>query len=146
MASRKSNPMKTLAMLNFGKHRRLTSVLGLALDGNRLEGVVARRTNGSFQLERPFSVALSLDLLTDDAELVGREIRNHLDSAGIPPPAPRCDESASLRPMITLWVSFAARWVSFAAGPGRIAKWRRPSSHMSRPERSRHSRRLLPGK
>jgi hypothetical protein len=83
MAFGEGNSMRNLAMFNFGKRRRLTSVLGLALDGNRLEGVVARRTNGAVQLEQSFSVALSLDLLTDDVELVGREIRNHLDAAGI---------------------------------------------------------------
>ncbi len=31
----------------------------------------------------PFSVSLSLDPLTNDPELVGREIRNHLDAVGI---------------------------------------------------------------
>ena len=64
------------------KRRQLSSLLSLALDGSRLEGVVARRTNGSLQLQHSFSVTLSLDPLTADAELVGREIRNHLDAAG----------------------------------------------------------------
>ena len=57
------------------------------LDGSRLEGLVLRRTNGSFQAQNAFSVSLSLDPLTNDPELVGREIRNHLDadrSAGAP--------------------------------------------------------------
>src|SRR5215472_13576215 len=63
--------------------KRLSSVLGLALDGSRLEGVVLRRTNGSLQVVRSLSVSLSLDPLTADAELVGREIRNHLDAAGV---------------------------------------------------------------
>src|SRR5256884_8220968 len=31
-----------------------------------------------------------------------------------------CGKSASRRPMLPLWVSFAALWVFFAAGPGRI--------------------------
>ncbi|HWH68299.1 MAG TPA: hypothetical protein VNT26_02900 [Candidatus Sulfotelmatobacter sp.] len=65
------------------KRRRLTSLLGLTLDGSRLEGIVLRRTNGSLQLQQAFSVGLSLDPLTADAELVGREIRNHLDAAGV---------------------------------------------------------------
>jgi hypothetical protein len=60
---------------------RLTSLLGLDLDGSRLEGVALRRTNGSFQITSSFSVSLSLDPLTNDPELVGREIRNHLDAA-----------------------------------------------------------------
>jgi len=50
---------------------------------SRLDGVVLRRTDGSLQVQQSFSVALTLDPLTADAELVGREIRNHLDAAGI---------------------------------------------------------------
>jgi hypothetical protein len=72
-------------LLNIGllKRQRLTSLLGLALDGSRLDGVVLRRTDGSLQVQQSFSVSLSLDPLTADAELVGREIRNHLDAAGV---------------------------------------------------------------
>ena len=65
------------------KRQGHSSLLGLALDGSRLEGVVLRRTNGSLRLQQSFSVALSLDPLTADPELVGREIRNHLDEAGV---------------------------------------------------------------
>lgn len=65
------------------KRKRLSSLLGLALDGSRLEGVVLRRTNGSLELQQSFAVNLSLDPLTADPELVGREIRNHLDAAGV---------------------------------------------------------------
>ncbi len=68
---------------NRRRRRKLTSVLGLALDGNRLEGDLLRRTNGSIQVEKSFSVSLNLDPLTADPELVGREWRNHLDAAGI---------------------------------------------------------------
>jgi hypothetical protein len=60
-----------------------TSVLGLAFDGSRLEGVEVRRTNGSVEVRKHFSVSLALDPLTGDTELVGREIRNHLNAAGI---------------------------------------------------------------
>ena len=35
------------------------------------------------RVQQPFSVSLSLDPLTNDPELVGREIRNHLDAAGV---------------------------------------------------------------
>jgi len=63
--------------------QRLTSLLGLVLDGSRLEGVLLRRTNGSLQIEQSFSVTLSLDPLTAAPELVGREIRNHLDAAEV---------------------------------------------------------------
>lgn len=75
--------MNNLLKINFGKGKRLTSLLGLSLDGTRLEGVVLRRTNGSLQIQQTFSVTLSLDPLTAAPELVGREIRNHLDAAGV---------------------------------------------------------------
>ncbi len=75
--------MSPVLKINFGKRKRLTSVLGLALDGSRLEGVVLRRSNGSLQLRQTFSATLSLDPLTAAPELVGREIRNHLDAAGV---------------------------------------------------------------
>lgn len=65
------------------KRQRPSTVLSLAFDGSQLDGVVLRRTNGSVQLLQSFSATLSLDPLTADAELVGREIRNHLDVAGI---------------------------------------------------------------
>ena len=65
------------------KRQRLSSVLGLVLDGSRLEGLVLQRASGGISAQAPFSVALSLDPLTADPELVGREIRNHLDAAGI---------------------------------------------------------------
>lgn len=58
-------------------------VLGLAFDGGRLEGAVARRANGAVEIKQTFSAPLSLDLLTDDPELVGREIRQQLETAGI---------------------------------------------------------------
>ena len=74
--------MIDLAKLNLAKRPR-TTLLGLALDGSRLEGVVLRRVNGRLQAQQPFSVSLSLDPLTNDPELVGREIRNHLDAAGV---------------------------------------------------------------
>jgi hypothetical protein len=65
------------------KRKRLSAVLGLALDGSRLDGVALRRTDGALQVQQSFSVSLSLDPLTNDPELVGREIRNHLDAAGV---------------------------------------------------------------
>jgi hypothetical protein len=75
--------MNNILKINFRKRKKLTSVLGLALDGSRLDGVVLRRSNGSLQLQQHFSAALTLDPLTASPELVGREIRNHLDAAGV---------------------------------------------------------------
>ena len=63
--------------------RAPSSILGLAFDGGRLEGVFLRRTNGALQVLKNFSASLALNPLTGDPELVGREIRNHLDQAGI---------------------------------------------------------------
>ncbi|HWW02219.1 MAG TPA: hypothetical protein VNZ64_21135 [Candidatus Acidoferrum sp.] len=83
MAVSEGNLMIDLAKLKLVKRSRLTSVLGLALDGSRLDGLVLRRTNGALQMAQPFSVSLSLDPLTNDPELVGREIRNQLDAAGV---------------------------------------------------------------
>ncbi len=74
--------MSNVIKVKFRKRKRLGSILGLVLDGNRLEGVVVRR-NGGFRQQRPFSVALSLDPLTADPVLVGREIRNQLDTQGV---------------------------------------------------------------
>jgi len=65
------------------KRKKLTTLLGLTLDGSRLEGVVLKRTNGSITQLRKFSAQLTLDPLTAAPELIGREIRNHLDAAGV---------------------------------------------------------------
>ena len=70
-------------MIDLFKKKRTTSVLGLSLDGNRLEAVVLRKTNAALQIQQSCAVALALSPLTADPELVGREIRNHLDQAGI---------------------------------------------------------------
>src|SRR5512143_2719830 len=65
------------------KRQRLSAVVGLAFDGSRMEVAVLRRTNGSLQVQQTFAVTLSLDPLTNEPELVGREIRNHLQAAGV---------------------------------------------------------------
>ncbi|MGO8698359.1 MAG: hypothetical protein ACLQVY_11650 [Limisphaerales bacterium] len=70
-------------MMDLFKSKRRGSVLGLALDGNRLEAVVLRRSNGTLRVRQSVSADLALSPLTDDPELVGREIRNHLDKAGL---------------------------------------------------------------
>jgi hypothetical protein len=65
------------------KRKKLTSLLSLALDGSKLDGVVLKRTNGALAVLQKFSVTLALDPLTAAPELVGREIRNQLDAAGV---------------------------------------------------------------
>lgn len=68
---------------SFLKKQRPPTVLGLALGGSQLEAVVLRRTNGSLRVQQSVTAALALSPLSGDPELVGREIRNHLDQAGI---------------------------------------------------------------
>ena len=70
-------------MITFLKKQRASSLLGLSFDGNRLEGVVLRRTNGALAIQKTFFASLSLDPLTNDPELVGQEIRNKLEESGI---------------------------------------------------------------
>lgn len=65
------------------KRQRLPSLLGISLDGSRMDGVALRRTDRALHIDQTFSVSLTLDPLTNDPELVGREIRNHLDAAGV---------------------------------------------------------------
>lgn len=65
------------------KRKKLTTLLGLSLDGSRLDGVVLKRTNGSLAVLQNFSVTLALDPLTAAPDLVGRELRNQLDAAGV---------------------------------------------------------------
>ena len=65
------------------KRQRLSSLMGLVLDGSRLDGIILRRSGDALHAQQTFTVSLSLDPLTNDAELVGREIRNRLDTAGV---------------------------------------------------------------
>ncbi len=75
--------MKPDFKLNFRKRKKISTLLGLNLDGSRLEGVVLHRTNGSLAVQQTFTAQLTLDPLTAAPELVGREIRNQLDAAGV---------------------------------------------------------------
>jgi hypothetical protein len=65
------------------KSRVGSSLLGLTLDGRRVEAVVVRRVGESFRVQHTCGATLELNLLTDEPELVGREIRKHLDRAVI---------------------------------------------------------------
>jgi hypothetical protein len=62
---------------------RASSLMGLTLEGRRLEGIVLSRGKDSLEVGAPFEALLSLDPLSNDPELVGQEIRNRLDEAGI---------------------------------------------------------------
>ena len=69
--------------MNHKSKNRTSAVLGLAIDANRLEAAVVRRSGSSVQVRQSAIAPLALSPLTGDPELVGREIRNHLESAGI---------------------------------------------------------------
>jgi len=58
-------------------------LLGIAIEGKLITASVVHRAGDRVRLGRTFQSPLSLDPLTDDPELVGREIRNHLDDARI---------------------------------------------------------------
>ncbi|HEY4414606.1 MAG TPA: hypothetical protein VGO57_02850 [Verrucomicrobiae bacterium] len=75
--------MKPDFKFSFPKRKIPATLLGLAFDGNKLDGVVLRRANGALQTLQTFSVTLTLDPLTAAPELAGREIRNQLDAAGV---------------------------------------------------------------
>lgn len=75
--------MKPESKFKFGRRKKLGSVLGLVLDGSRLDGVVLKHAGSTLQVLQSFSATLTLDPLTAAPELVGREIRNQLDAAGV---------------------------------------------------------------
>jgi hypothetical protein len=62
---------------------RGSSVMGLTIEGRRLEGIVLSRAKDSLEAGQLFEAQLSLDPLTNDPQLVGQEIRNRLDEAGV---------------------------------------------------------------
>ena len=63
--------------------KRAHSVLGLTLSDGQLRAYHVIRTKGGLEVVKAASAALTLDLQHPEAELVGREIKNHLDEAGI---------------------------------------------------------------
>lgn len=65
------------------KQNRLPSVLGLSLGDGQLRACRAVRAKGGIEFAKTASATLALDVLSPDAELVGREIKNHLEAAGI---------------------------------------------------------------
>jgi hypothetical protein len=73
----------SLPGLKFGSRQPGNTLLGLAFDGGQLEVVELRRTNGSVEIVNSFTTTLSLDVLSNAPELVGREIRKTLDEHGI---------------------------------------------------------------
>jgi hypothetical protein len=63
--------------------KRAQSVLGLTLIDGQLRACHMVRAKGGLEVVKTANAALTLDVLHPEAELVGREIKNHLDAAGI---------------------------------------------------------------
>lgn len=63
--------------------KRHQSVLGLSLSDGQLRAFHVTRARSGTEVVKATSAALTLDILHQEAELVGREIKNHLDAGGI---------------------------------------------------------------
>ena len=63
--------------------KRAQSVLGLILNDGQLRACHVTRAKGRAEVVKAASATLTLDLLHPEPELIGREIRNHLEAAGI---------------------------------------------------------------
>lgn len=63
--------------------QRAPSVLGLTLMDGQLRAFHLTRAKGRFEVVKAASAVLTLDLQHPEPELIGREIKNHLDEAGI---------------------------------------------------------------
>jgi hypothetical protein len=63
--------------------RRLQSILGLAIVDGQLRAAHVARAKNAIAVLRSTTAPLALDLLHPEPELVGREIKNHLEAAHI---------------------------------------------------------------
>jgi hypothetical protein len=62
---------------------RLNAIVGLTLAHGQLRAFHLARTKSGIEIVKSAEATLALDALHPEAELVGREIKNHLDAAGI---------------------------------------------------------------
>jgi hypothetical protein len=69
--------------MKFNLKKRPQSVLGLSLSDGQLRAVLVSGSAEEWVVGKSASAALALDLLHPETELIGREIRNHLEAAGI---------------------------------------------------------------
>ncbi len=74
-------------------------LLGIVLDGSHLQIARVKRSDGGLSVVQDFSIALALDPLAAQPDLVGREIRNHLDKANVHERA--CVVGFSLKSVLT---------------------------------------------
>ena len=69
--------------MRWTRTKRVTSLVGLAVEDGRLRASHVTRNKSGLAVAKAAAADLTLDLLHPEAELVGRELRNHLDAAGI---------------------------------------------------------------
>jgi hypothetical protein len=69
--------------MTFKLKNRPQSAVGLSLSNGRLHAVLVARSKGKWEAVKSANATLALDLLHPEPELIGREIRNHLEAAGI---------------------------------------------------------------
>lgn len=75
--------MTTLNLQKILHRHGVDSLLGLGFENGRMEMLWLRRAGGGVQIKQSAMASLSLDPLNAEPELIGREIRNHLDAAGL---------------------------------------------------------------
>lgn len=69
--------------MRLNRQKRLNSVVGLSLTHGNLRAFHVVRSKGGIEVAKAAAATLTLDLLHPEAELIGREIKNHLEAAGI---------------------------------------------------------------
>ncbi|MEY2879858.1 MAG: hypothetical protein RLZZ15_2238 [Verrucomicrobiota bacterium] len=69
--------------MNRNTKKRAQSVLGLTLGDGQLRAYHVTRAKAGLEVVKAASAPLTLDVLHPEPELVGREIKNHLDAAGV---------------------------------------------------------------
>jgi len=163
--------MKPASKLTLFKRRPISSVLGLALDGDHLEGAVVHQRGGTLQIARTFAVRLALDPLTHEPALVGREILNQLETAGVRerrcvvalplkwaltvqtriPPLPETDVAGFLQieaergfPCDAATLRVAASRSAFSSEQGLATLVGIPAEHLKRLEQALRAARLKP--
>ncbi len=65
------------------KKKKYKSILGIGLDDGLIYAILMRRNDSGARVEKSIRKKLALDPLTHESELVGREILNLLEEAGI---------------------------------------------------------------
>jgi hypothetical protein len=86
--------------------QKYKSLLGISFDDKRMTASVLRLTGERLTLDKTLNTALTLDLLNSDPELTGRELKRHVEEAGIR--EKRCVVSIPARWMLTFQTELPA--------------------------------------